>query len=214
MAFGYYPFMQGGVDPDIYDSSGQIILQLSHAATISNLKGADTAGDDLQIYSNSSDTYSNVKLLGGGGIIAAIKATHSFDIHDEAVRFLTTYLGAGNECFIEGTNIAGGDIRLVANSSDGNSYIRCNGASNFVLATPAGSGVDLYEASNKYFDFYFSTPDSIIEQGVTNGNIYLKPNGTGKVKFGTYAAITTETNAGYITILDAAGNSRKLCVVA
>jgi hypothetical protein len=34
------------------------------------------------------------------------------------------------------------------------------------------------------------------------------------VKFGTYAAITTETLAGYIEIKDAGGTTRKLAVVA
>lgn len=62
----------------------------------------------------------------------------------------------------------------------------------------------------------------------TNGTGYLKSDGdinvksagdiiltpTGNVQFGTYAAITTETLQGFITIKDSDGNTRKVAVVA
>ena len=44
------------------------------------------------------------------------------------------------------------------------------------------------------------------------GDLFLNP--TGSVKFGTHAAIGAETVTGYITVKDAAGNSRKLAVVS
>lgn len=46
--------------------------------------------------------------------------------------------------------------------------------------------------------------------GLSTGDYYFD----GTLKFGIYTAITTEALAGYITIKDAAGNSRKLAVVA
>lgn len=49
---------------------------------------------------------------------------------------------------------------------------------------------------------------------VSNGNIELAPHGSGKVKFGTHAAVTAETVTGFITILDASGTPRKIAVVS
>jgi len=65
-----------------------------------------------------------------------------------------------------------------------------------------------------FFKFSFDASDAVLETESTDNNIYLKPNGSGVVKFGTYAALSGETVSGYITIKDAAGNTRKLAVVA
>ena len=48
----------------------------------------------------------------------------------------------------------------------------------------------------------------------TNIDLQLTTKGTGVVRFGTHAAITTETLSGYITIKDAGGTSRKVAVVS
>jgi len=45
-------------------------------------------------------------------------------------------------------------------------------------------------------------------------DIGLTTKGTGTLKFGTHAAVTTETVTGFITIKDSAGNTRKLAVVS
>jgi hypothetical protein len=50
--------------------------------------------------------------------------------------------------------------------------------------------------------------------GEDNVDLVLKGNGSGRVRMGTYAAITTETLQGYITIKDISGNAIKLAVVA
>ncbi len=50
--------------------------------------------------------------------------------------------------------------------------------------------------------------------GADNMDVALVPAGTGNVKFGTHSAVGAETVTGYITIKDAAGNSRKLAVVS
>lgn len=51
-------------------------------------------------------------------------------------------------------------------------------------------------------------------QGETNVDLALTPKGTGRVTFGTHAAIAAETVTGYITIKDAGGTERKLAVVS
>lgn len=48
----------------------------------------------------------------------------------------------------------------------------------------------------------------------TDLDVRMTPKGTGTVRFGTHAALSGETVSGYITVKDAAGNSRKLAVVS
>jgi hypothetical protein len=48
----------------------------------------------------------------------------------------------------------------------------------------------------------------------TNVDLRLSGQGTGVIRFGTHAAVTTETVTGYITIKDSAGNTRKLAIVS
>ncbi len=48
----------------------------------------------------------------------------------------------------------------------------------------------------------------------TDVDLRLAPKGSGAVRYGTHAAITTETLSGFITVKDAAGNTRKLAVVS
>lgn len=48
----------------------------------------------------------------------------------------------------------------------------------------------------------------------TNVDLQFTPKGTGLVRFGAHSAIGAETVTGYITVKDAAGNTRKLAVVS
>lgn len=50
--------------------------------------------------------------------------------------------------------------------------------------------------------------------GDANIDILFTPKGTGNVKYGTFTATGGEAYAGYITIKDAGGTSRKLAVFA
>jgi hypothetical protein len=50
--------------------------------------------------------------------------------------------------------------------------------------------------------------------GSADGDIVFTPKGSGTVKFGTHSAVAAEIITGYITITDAAGNSRKLAVIS
>lgn len=87
-----------------------------------------------------------------------------------------------------------------------------------------GGSVELFSSNAQGLMFYdqtgadflkinWVTPDTQLTT-FTNYNIALIPNGTGKVKFGTYTAGAATDSTGYITILDAAGNIRKLMVQA
>lgn len=63
-----------------------------------------------------------------------------------------------------------------------------------------------------------STTLSIVAETAGTGaddiDLILTPAGTGSVRFGTHSAIGAETLAGYITIKDSGGTSRKLAVVS
>lgn len=48
----------------------------------------------------------------------------------------------------------------------------------------------------------------------SNKDVVVSPHGTGLLKYGTHAAVTTETVSGYITIKDAGGTERKVAIVS
>jgi hypothetical protein len=50
--------------------------------------------------------------------------------------------------------------------------------------------------------------------GADDIDVTLTPAGTGRVRYGTHAAVTTETVTGFIEIKDAGGTIRKLAVVS
>jgi len=53
-----------------------------------------------------------------------------------------------------------------------------------------------------------------LENDVLNGDVQFIPNGTGRVRFGTYGAIVAETLQGFVTIKDSGGASRKVGIVS
>jgi len=91
-----------------------------------------------------------------------------------------------------------GGHNFVTNASFNNQFAISNTASavNYLTATGAPT----------------TGPVSLTAQGSdTNINLYLAGKGTGVLQFGTYTAGTV-VQAGYITISDAAGNTRRLLV--
>lgn len=72
-------------------------------------------------------------------------------------------------------------------------------AVNYIQATGAATG---------------AAPSFAVGGSDTNIDLALTPKGTGVLRYGTHSALAAETVTGYITIKDAAGNSRKLAVVS
>lgn len=70
---------------------------------------------------------------------------------------------------------------------------------NYIQATGAATG---------------AAPSFAVGGSDTNIDLALTPKGTGVLRYGTHSALAAETVTGYITIKDAAGNSRKLAVVS
>jgi uncharacterized protein YjlB len=56
--------------------------------------------------------------------------------------------------------------------------------------------------------------DVTLASNSAEGDITLVPNGTGRVKFGTFTTLTSHTASGYIEIKDAGGTTRRLAVIA
>ena len=65
-----------------------------------------------------------------------------------------------------------------------------------------------------FFKFSHDANDAIVETEAANRSIYLKPQGTGLVKFGTYAGKGAEAFAGFITMEDDGGTARKVMICA
>ncbi len=65
--------------------------------------------------------------------------------------------------------------------------------------------------NTQWISFTHNQTDGVITTG--KGDLFLSPAG-GEVKFGTYTAGAATDSTGYITIIDAAGNIRKLMVQA
>ena len=92
----------------------------------------------------------------------------------------------------------------------------------FTVNGQSNDGVYAWMEDEDYFRFsddilmnsteriYFNDTSSSIHDDGTDLTITTN----GNLKFGTHAAITTETLSGYITIKDSAGNTRKLAVVS
>ena len=117
------------------------------------------------------------------------------------------------------------NLVLRANSEDVYPYIQMAGSGN--LDIRAYSDIYFTEQDTQMAKFSYAANRSTIAGGNangddltivcntadTNGEIFLD-TGTDVVKFGTYTEGAATDSTGYITIKDAAGNSRKLMVQA
>jgi len=107
--------------------------------------------------------------------------------------------------------ITGDKLSIYANNVDAYPILTLNGSGSIYLEINTGDTVYFREAGVTTFAFDHSAGDMRILSMIADHNIFLNPNGAGKVKFGTWTndAVDHVTN-GYIDILDNAGNARKL----
>lgn len=104
------------------------------------------------------------------------------------------------------------DLTIYPNSIDERSKIVLKGDGDLELHL--GGALNIYYGTSSYLKLLGTGGDVVLETQVANQNLFLKPDGSGKVKFGTYTAGAALASDGYITILDALGNTRKLMVQA
>ena len=121
---------------------------------------------------------------------------------------------AGVSYFYGGT-VAGDDLYLRANTVDAMPYIQLMGSGSLILGGVAGySCFNLQISGTGNFMYIGYVSPDILFTALAEKNIYLKPSGAGRVKFGAYTAGVASDSTGYIDILDAGGNVRKLMVQA
>lgn len=189
------------VDFIIYDdeTSSNQAFKFSIDGTNDVIEGR-TAGNDL-------------KLLAVEGLHGYFKTGEEFKLFDGATEAIKISYAANVTTF-EGGAVNGDDLEIYANSNNVVPYVTLSGNSFIVLAHAGGANTYIRDGVNNAGKFGYSAPDFTIESIQANGNIILSPNGSGLVQFGTYAAITTETLAGFITIDDIGGTPRKVAIVA
>jgi hypothetical protein len=214
MGFGYFPYIYpDGNNPIIRDVNGNVIAKFDYSSsTMSKLYGQVASTDDLQIYANQTDTLPSIRLNGNAGTNILLAAGNSLKLYDTTNEFMNIYLGV-TDSNIEGGDATGDDLYLSANSVDTFPMIEMhgNGGINYKMAT--GCGLWVYNATTNFM--YFEYTGSIATIGTfSNGDLQFIPNGSGKVRFGTYAALGGKALAGYIEIKDQAGNTRYLGCVA
>lgn len=197
--------------PFIYDANGHLILQFGYVAGVSSIKGQVATGTDLNVYANSTDAYPYWRLHGDGEIEFYHAVGSYASIFDGAVQALkVTY--AANVTTIEGGGIT--DDGLVLKGSGINDYSRITILGNGNINFQTFSDTVFKVGTSSRLAISFVDPDAIIGNSTMNKDTYLRTLGTGVIKFGTYTAGAATDSIGYITIKDAAGNTRKLMVQA
>lgn len=120
----------------------------------------------------------------------------------------------GTDTIATGIGITGENLIIRPNQIDTRPSISLIG--NDYALIDVGTGKILYfsvQGTARMGTSYDGT-DLILEALTADKNLQLKTNGTGLVKFGAYTLGAAVASTGYITILDAAGNPRKLMVQA
>lgn len=176
-------------------------FRFTQDGTDSQMLGGNGAGDDLHIWGNDNATAMNIALLNTG----------EYKLFDGATQILEIKLN-GTVTEIVGGTLATDDLSIAPTSGAGSPKLLMYGNSDSYFEIPTGSKFHWRSGFTTFLDLYESGTDDTIE-GVTAGNdLYLKP--VGLVKFGTYAAITTETLAGFYQMKTEDGVTRKVAIVA
>jgi hypothetical protein len=104
------------------------------------------------------------------------------------------------------------ELRLVSKGNGDITLWNNNGTKQLALFREAGTLIVNYP------DFIASltgTPVQLKASGAdTNIDLQLTPQGTGNIRFGSFTVNADAPVTGYVTIKDAAGNARKLAVIA
>lgn len=123
---------------------------------------------------------------------------------------------AGGKSIYPKGSVTTDDLEILANGVDISPYIKLNGTGAIYIYLPVGGDIRFGEPAGdgNFLTFIHNAGDVEITNPLDAHNIYLKTTGTGKLKFGTHTGAGDAATNGYIPILDAAGNTRKLATVA
>lgn len=121
---------------------------------------------------------------------------------------------AANATTLEGGGVTGDDFYLKANSIDVRPKITLLGGAGISVDCSTGSGYIFAVNGTNYGGMGYTGGGDFLILSYDNKDIQFTPNGTGKVRFGTYTGGAATDSTGYITILDNGGATRKLMVQA
>jgi len=142
--------------------------------------------------------------------------TVKFGNNSNAWFFKFTVNGVTSELY--GGQASDKRLKLSANDTDGadQAHIVLKGTGgNLELIHGNGDAVTIHSHDTQnVMKFWYNGGIPTIETTLSNGDLQLLPNGSGNIRFGTYAAKGAEAFDGFITIKDAAGNTRKLMTCA
>lgn len=193
----------------IFKSAGTRAFSLNYGSNVSTFNGGNVTGDNLKLAANSSDVYPYLQLPGADSVQLRVTSTKSLLLYSEtSIGFVFT--PSATASVLKGPPSTTNTLQILANQTDAYPYVLMTGLG--AIALYAGTTIDLYDDAVNYGQFAYST-DFQIKSMQTNQNIALLPNGTGKVKFGTYTA-GVKTNIGYIDVLDSGGTARRIAVVS
>ena len=200
-------------DFTIYDTCPDTTqaFRFTTSGDFSILYGHEDAGKDMAIYANDSDTYPRIFLFGDSNI--HIDSGDDIIFKTEGTE-MARMSYAANVTTIEGGGVVGDDLLLKCNSTNTYPKIVLQGATDALYYTSNGFGHNFYEGGSIFLSLYYDGTNDVVEGKKDNNDLYLKPAGTGVVKFGTYNAKGAEAFDGFIPIKDAAGNNRKLMTCA
>jgi hypothetical protein len=107
------------------------------------------------------------------------------------------------------SHTAGDTLTIYSNTVDGRPRLVLTGGAKMELH--ASTSFEFNTDAATPLTLSYSAPDTILDTYGGDHNLFLKPNGTGKVKFGTYVPGLV-VSTGTIPMLDAAGNARNILV--
>ena len=113
-------------------------------------------------------------------------------------------------------NATGEILQILPNLVDTYPKLTFEGGGSLKLQPVGGGGaVYFYDGPDVIASTYLTGLDWTFTTGaLSNYNIFLNPNGTGKLKFGTHTGSGDVACNGSIAILDSGGNARKLMTTA
>jgi len=132
--------------------------------------------------------------------------------HEDMTKMLSISKATANRTDIMGGTATGDILKLRCNSVDTRPYVLFNGNGDTLFDTY--NGMYIQQGGANVLQFVESGTDDTLRGKTANNDLFLDPDGTGVLKFGTHTGSGDVAVNGSIAIKDAAGNARKLATVA
>lgn len=222
--------VKGGTDFILYsDCAGETgqVFKFAVSGSNSQVFGSTISGRDLTIYPNTIDSFPKIELNGGSTLAFYID-------NDDVIQFIEDGMQLFKfdrvDAVTSGLYGSGNDthkLRVYANSNNAFPFLELIGSGNIRVQLEGGDDFVIMTGGNDFFTFNTAGIISYMKGGASNGDtmeivannadgngeIFLN-TGTAVVKFGTHTSLGAESLSGFITVKDAAGNTRKLAVVS